>query len=286
MQLNDTASASAAPAPVEQLWPATRYPSLGGAVWLVILLFVAMVAGSFTVQFLGLQELPAVRLLGEMVIPTAAVAWHGWRRRPISVHALVVLPRPLLPLVGALGLTLLGFWILLFQSFAWLTSLLPIPQMLLDLMENRVSGPWLPIIVVLLLAAYVEEVLFRGIILEGLLERYSAVTAVFLSALVFSLVHVVPWSIFASFAGGVLLGWIYYRTRSLVLCAAVHAVHNLGFHHVIVGLAGLAGLEEFRMGQPIERLLPPWLVLLGVAFVAAGILVCDGELRKSRAGAA
>jgi len=72
-----------------------------------------------------------------------------------------------------------------------------------------------------------EEILFRGIILKGLLNKYSPVTAIVISSILFGIAHMNPWQFIAAFTIGIFVGWIYYRTSSLLLAIVIHATANL-----------------------------------------------------------
>lgn len=75
-------------------------------------------------------------------------------------------------------------------------------------------------------AAFVEEILCRGFILNGLLNKYSPKFAIFISATFFGLLHMnIPQFINATIIG-IILGTIYYKTRSLTSCMIVHAANN------------------------------------------------------------
>ena len=78
-----------------------------------------------------------------------------------------------------------------------------------------------------ILAPVLEELLFRGVLLQGLLRNYRPWVAIGQSSLLFGLVHFNPAQSLSAAFGGVLLGWLYYRTRSLWVCIAAHALHNL-----------------------------------------------------------
>lgn len=79
-------------------------------------------------------------------------------------------------------------------------------------------------------APVLEELLFRGVILNGLLRNRRPWVAIGQSALLFGLIHFNPAQSVSAGLLGVLLGWLYYRTRSLGLCIALHAINNgLGF---------------------------------------------------------
>ena len=60
--------------------------------------------------------------------------------------------------------------------------------------ETLVGGPlWGALLAVVIVAPLTEELLFRGVILRGLLLHYSAPKAVIASSLMFGLVHLNPW---------------------------------------------------------------------------------------------
>lgn len=87
-------------------------------------------------------------------------------------------------------------------------------------------GWWGAFLKVAVIAPVVEELIFRGLILHGLRKNYTATTAVFISALLFSLFHLNPWQMPATFVLGLLLGWIMLRTRNIILAILGHSLNN------------------------------------------------------------
>ena len=89
------------------------------------------------------------------------------------------------------------------------------------------------IILLMLFGAAMEELVFRGILFQALLERFGVVVSVTVGSIIFGLIHVVNES-FTFFAliniilGGVLLSMMYIRTRSLWLPISFHFFWNLG----------------------------------------------------------
>ena len=78
-----------------------------------------------------------------------------------------------------------------------------------------------------LLAPVSEELVFRGAILRALLgwtKRHWV--AIALSALLFALIHANPAQMPHAFLIGLLLGWMYYRTGSIVPGIVYHWVNN------------------------------------------------------------
>lgn len=87
-------------------------------------------------------------------------------------------------------------------------------------------GWWGAFLKVAVIAPIIEELIFRGLILQGLRRNYNAVTAVLVSALMFSLFHLNPWQMPATFVLGVLLGWLMIRTNSILLAILGHSLNN------------------------------------------------------------
>ncbi len=82
------------------------------------------------------------------------------------------------------------------------------------------------ILKVAIIAPVVEELIFRGVIMHGLMRNYSKFTAVFVSALMFALFHLNPWQFLATFILGLMLGILMVRTRNIYLCILGHAINN------------------------------------------------------------
>lgn len=82
--------------------------------------------------------------------------------------------------------------------------------------------------VIALLPPVVEELVFRGAVLRSLLEWKSEKkwAMIALSALFFSLVHLNPAQMPHAFLIGLLLGWMYTRTGSIVPGVAYHWANN------------------------------------------------------------
>jgi membrane protease YdiL (CAAX protease family) len=85
----------------------------------------------------------------------------------------------------------------------------------------------LPAILTAVVAAPVfEEIVCRGIICEGLIKNISPRAGILWSAFIFAVIHLNPWQGFSAFAAGCFLGWIYWKTRSIIPCIFIHFVNN------------------------------------------------------------
>ena len=176
-------------------------------------------------RLLGGDELmhsPYVSIMGMIVfsLTSMAVFLHfGWatasasylQSRPWSVLCWTVL--------AAIGVVV--------PSMALQEQLPALPNLvekeLMEIMSQR--GGYF---VICLLAPLAEELVFRGAILRALLAwkpaNHWAMIAV--SALLFALVHMNPAQMPHAFLMGLLLGWMYYRTGSIVPGVAFHWINN------------------------------------------------------------
>lgn len=75
-------------------------------------------------------------------------------------------------------------------------------------------------------APLLEEMLFRGVILRSFLHQYSRKESILWSALIFGLAHLNAYQFVTAFILGIVLGWLYERTRSLWPSILLHAAFN------------------------------------------------------------
>ena len=87
------------------------------------------------------------------------------------------------------------------------------------------SGGWM-MLTMLVMAPVLEEMLFRGIIQESLTRKFGAFRGILVSSAVFGIIHINPPQAVNAFFIGIMLGYIYYMTRSLVPVIFIHAVNN------------------------------------------------------------
>ena len=84
-----------------------------------------------------------------------------------------------------------------------------------------------------IIAPIFEEILYRGVLLNGLLKKYNYKKAIIYSALIFGIAHMnLPQGINAFFLGTI-IGLAYYYTKSIYLCMAMHFVNNFLVNFVL-----------------------------------------------------
>ncbi len=75
-------------------------------------------------------------------------------------------------------------------------------------------------------APILEEIIFRGIVLKGFLRKYNPQKAIIYSALLFGIAHMNPWQFIAAFAIGYVMGWMYWKSKSILPGLFIHFVNN------------------------------------------------------------
>lgn len=123
-------------------------------------------------------------------------------------------------------------------------ALLPaMPEYIKKMMEMLVGGPlWVALLSTAVFAPIFEEWLCRGMILRGMLQRYSPTAAIIISAAFFAIIHMNPWQAIPAFVLGCLFGLVYYKTGSLKLTMLMHCANN-AFSVLLTRIPGAQGKE-------------------------------------------
>ncbi|WP_372776005.1 lysostaphin resistance A-like protein [Mangrovibacterium sp.] len=158
------------------------------------------------------------------------ILYFGYRKAGTSLNKLFPM-KWFNPLVFApIILFLMSAHIFLEDVNRWVDKLLPAPPWFWELFDKIFDndfGLWGAFLKVVVVAPIIEELIFRGIIMHGLMRNYSNIVAIFFSGLLFGLFHLNPWQFPATFILGCLLGWIMIITRNIWACILGHAINNL-----------------------------------------------------------
>jgi len=145
-----------------------------------------------------------------------------------------------------------------------------------DLAVNTWGGFIIEIICVCMVPAVCEELLFRGLLLNGL-RRLGKWPAIILSAIVFMLMHGNPDQTVFQLVLGIVLGLAFYNTGSLWVPMIIHFTNNfyvtiLGFITSMSG-SGESEAEEVIVGSDLVVLL---ISAIGIAITASFLiyLIC------------
>lgn len=193
------------------------------------------------------------------------VIWFAWRyRKSDEDNRLYFKP------VSLVQFPLLILFTLAFAVFLDpLTNLIPMPEIMERMLAMLAKKDIWTFVMVGITGPILEETLFRGIILDGFLKRYKPGKAIFWSAFLFGLFHLNPWQFIPGFTIGLILGYIYYRTRSLIPVILVHVVNN-SFSYLIMYIYG----EDVKSFVDLFQDKSDYYSFLGISTaIAAGTLL-------------
>lgn len=118
------------------------------------------------------------------------------------------------------------------------------------------------VIIIVLVAPIVEEILFRGILLQRWMTKWGVVPALIVSSFVFAILH---FNVIGLFVFGLIMALLYLRTRTLLVPIVAHMFNNL----VAVGLevfsSQLSQTESFYTIEQIHRTWSMGLVYMAIA---------------------
>lgn len=200
-----------------------------GQCWIIV--FLIVVAGSLLgLPFLLLSGNALVTYVIPFVPAFIYVALKGRAARrkngpcvPLDSGA----GRPMLVTCAAsflLALATLLLSVIILEPFS---SLVEIPDYLIDNLYGAIlEDPLWNVLSVVIAAPLLEEFFIRGIMLRGMLQRMSAAKAITWSAFIFALIHLNLYQALGAFVIGLFIGWVYYRSGSLLFAILIHFVNN------------------------------------------------------------
>lgn len=211
------------------------YPNLKQSIYLSLrlILISLIVLIPFVILILilkknGVSQYPIIESLLQLVgyvIPFATICYFAIKRvkhldspdfklnitglKPVNILVLVIITLALMIVIEP------------FSNF------IPMPEFFKKLLAEMARPDIFSFITLVIAAPILEEIFFRGIILEGLLKNYSPLKAIIFSALLFGLVHLNPWQAIGALLAGVFIGWIYWKTKSILPGIIIHFTNNL-----------------------------------------------------------
>lgn len=167
----------------------------------------------------------------------------GWQ------NVLICIAIAIICIFGFSFLTQISDEFLTYIGFELETSILPLD-----------NAGWLVLNIILLAAvpAVLEELVFRGIILNAFRKKTGDVASIFISAALFSLMHCSPQQTVFTFVFGIVLAFVVVKTGSVVSSMIIHFLNN--------AIAVIFMYAKFD----IALSLPTWaMVLIAIAATAA-----------------
>jgi membrane protease YdiL (CAAX protease family) len=207
------------------------YPNVRALIKLFFVLFLYMIAGGI---LLGLFAHEITRL-GSSLLKSLLSLLSYVITFLVTIRYAIKKSKKQQPYSFSIGFNKIQGWVipvLIISTLAFVVNLehiadlIPMPDSVQKFFESVFKKDIFSVITIVIAAPVLEEILCRGIILQGLLKNYSPNKAILISALFFAIMHLNPWQALPAFFGGLFLGWIYYKTRSVIPGMIIHATIN------------------------------------------------------------
>lgn len=167
--------------------------------------------GTFMANFMGLSSLLAALLM----------SYYLYKKRYFNTDKKSwSLDYPLFTLLLLFGITF--SYILAYDP---IDRFIALPDIMAGTFEGLSNNLW-GILAISIVGPILEELLFRGSIQKLFMEKATPVKAILISSLIFGLIHGNPAQIVNAFFIGIILGWLYYKTGSLVPSILIHVINN------------------------------------------------------------
>jgi membrane protease YdiL (CAAX protease family) len=157
----------------------------------------------------------------------------------------------------------LGIIILSDELDRMIQSFFPAPEYIVDLngllRPDTLLGFILLFIAVAIVAPVGEELLFRGFFQQALEKHWNDVTrAILMTALLFSMIHMNPYWFAQIYILGVLLGYIAWKSKSVIPALVLHGMNN--------AMAMLFAFVDFEKNNFYiwEGHVAPWVILFAI----------------------
>ncbi len=180
---------------------------------------------AFGITIIFALWLRASRLRTERVFlehSTVQAANHAWKQLKKQSGPLLrfSLKKTSAPLI------LWGFIMVIATSTVLEPLLLLFPDKYLEFLDAAIGAGGWAVLTTVVCAPILEEILFRGIMQEAITRRYGALRGIVCAAAIFGIIHVLPQQAVNAFFIGLILGYIYFRSGSLVPVIIIHAMNN------------------------------------------------------------
>jgi membrane protease YdiL (CAAX protease family) len=193
----------------------------------VVVLFAFFAAGAGTINTLATNgNCAAVAIIASTPVVVGLIALLAWASRyPIRDYLALVWPD-----ARSVVLSLVGLAVVLVGSDLMTYALgKPIaPEWMVDVYKTS----WLPLLLlaIVVVAPVFEETMFRGFFYKGVAcSPLGPVAAVLLSSALFAILHSqYDWyGVLCVAIIGLYLGWVRYKTGSVLLTIVLHGIGNL-----------------------------------------------------------
>jgi membrane protease YdiL (CAAX protease family) len=221
------------------------------------------------------------------IISFGIVLLVGFKKAKRSFNEVFKFNKVPLSLWVAATVFLFGFHILNSELNNVLNYFLPMAEIFISVFETLMAEQVfiISIIIVGIIPGFAEELLFRGLILDGLIKNYSKRKAIIISALLFGIIHLNPWQFLTGLIFGLVFAWICIKTNSILLCIYIHSFNNL-LSTIAIRLKNIIPIKGYNViDMASKEFHPLWFDLSGLVLLGLGIILLMKGFEKAKTSA-
>jgi len=150
----------------------------------------------------------------------------------------------------------------LFYAIDIIQAQFNIPDLLEQDLGKLTESVW-GFLTICILGPIAEEVMMRRIILRDLWQKSGKMwMGILLSALIFAVIHINPAQVVFAFPAGIILGWLYCATGTLIVPVFIHILNN-----TISFISIRTGSRQMSLSDPLNVAILATCLVAGFLFV-------------------
>lgn len=263
-----------------------QYPGIAQAIWILVLFYLLYFAVGIPIAIINIifnvsfSKHP-IAISTHEVVAIGLLLWWRLKKNKISFREIFPITPISIPFIVPLLLSVFGLSILISEIDNLFQIILTMPPEVSDILIKYATGQkslFNVIFFTIIVVPIAEEILFRGFILRGFLSRYTGAKSIIVSAILFGIIHIIPWQIPGAIIWGFFFAWMFVRTRSLLPCIIGHTVANAMPMIWRVSNIKIPGFTEITK----TKFQPFWLDLIGILLTGLGLWLLTCQFRNKK----
>ncbi len=209
------------------------YPNLRQAIWLLVLFLLVQAVLAIPVAIVDGWQLDDDFVLGILLFANfVVILGYVYRRADLDwKYVRHLFNRDFDSRVWpCVAISVVGLGMLDTELMKVVTRIVPVPEWIQEIYRLEIfsrTSFMSALFGAVIVAPFGEELLFRGIILSGLLAHHTRPSAIIWTAVLFGAMHLDLWKLAPIVGSGVVWAWWVIRTGSLLPALFGHALNNL-----------------------------------------------------------
>lgn len=266
-----------------------KYPKIKNAVLLCLLVIGIQLISGFifgvVIALLGYTTeslFYGISIIIAQVLSFVTAIFIGWKKSKVSFKDIFKFKNISFEIWIYMIFLTLGFIILSSEIDNLLNFLLPMPIIFIDTFNELFINQnfFIALILIAIIPAFTEEMLFRGLFITGFRKNYSIQKTIIVSAFLFGFIHLNPWQFVGAFIIGIFSGWLFIKTESILLSVYLHFFNNT-LYFLTIKFSNFIPIKGFNSNFSLPvNFQPWWFDLIGIIITITGFIFLNQAIKK------